>query len=65
MESMVQLKRQGFIQLECQQFREACLPHARNVVKVLFDNIPAVAARKNDNLLNVLRVSFVQILLRV
>ena len=53
---MVHEKRQSFIQLQCNLFRDACLPYPQHVAEVIFDRIPVIAAMKNDNLLNILRV---------
>ena len=53
---MRQKKRLGLIEVLSGGFREACLPHPREVLSLVHSKLPVVALKRNEDLLSIIKV---------
>ena len=51
-------KRVGLFHVDITQFQKDCLPFPEKVLEAVSRHLPVIAARRNDVLLNVIKVSF-------
>ena len=56
MKVMREKKRLGLLDVQSQGFRDACLPHPRDVLSVVHNKLPIVALKRNEDLLTIIKV---------
>ena len=58
MTAMRRRKRLGMMDVQSSGFRDACLPHPREVLSVVHKKLPIVALRRNEDLLSIIKVNY-------
>ena len=62
MKEMTLSKRVGLFNVDCSEFQSSCLPYPEKVLHGVARHLPVIAARRNDALLNVVKVYLVWLL---
>ena len=56
MESMPRLERLGYLSVISEDFCQQCLPYPQEVLKAVHYKLPAMALKRNEDLLTIIKV---------
>ena len=57
MEGMPRIERLGYLSVISEDFCQQCLPYPRDVLRSVHHKLPAMALKRNEDLLTIIKVS--------
>ena len=60
---MTKERRLGIIEVQASDFCDSCLPYPEKVIHQVHKNLPVVAAKRNEDLLNIIKVFIFEIII--